>query len=56
MGIENKEVQARDIRSIFNNIRVQNFTNLEKEMLNQVQEPWEIQTDMTKIESSHRIS
>jgi hypothetical protein len=38
MGTEEEEVQAKGIRNIFNKIITENFQNLEKAMLIQVQE------------------
>jgi phosphatidate phosphatase PAH1 len=56
MGIEEgEEVQGKGIRNIFNKIITENFQNLEKTMPIQVQEPPELQTDLTKIELPHDI-
>jgi chromosome segregation ATPase len=56
MGIEEgEEVQAKGIHNIFNKIITENFPNLEKSMLIQVQEPQEHQTDQIKIELTHDI-
>jgi hypothetical protein len=38
MGIEGEELQAKGMHNIFNEIITENFPNLEKSMLTQVQE------------------
>jgi hypothetical protein len=56
MGIEEgEEVQAKGIHNIFNKIITENFPNLEKTMLIQVQEARGYQTNLTKIELPHNI-
>jgi hypothetical protein len=53
MGIE-EEGQAKGIHNIFNKI-VENFPNLEEDLLTQVKEASRTQTDLTKMEPVHGI-
>jgi hypothetical protein len=56
MGIEEgEEVQAKEMRNIFNKIITENVPTLEKTMPIQVQKASEHQTDLTKIELTHDI-
>jgi hypothetical protein len=56
MGIEEEEkVQAKGIHNIFNKIITENFSNQEKVVPIQVQEPPGHQMDFTKTELPHNI-
>jgi hypothetical protein len=56
MGIEEgKEMQAKGIHNIFNNIATENFPNLEEAMPFRYRKPPGLQTKLTKIELSHNI-
>jgi hypothetical protein len=56
MGIEEgEEVQVKGIHNIFNKLIKENFPNLEKVFLIQVQEASRIANRLTKIEPAHGI-
>jgi transcription antitermination factor NusG len=55
MGMAKDEVQAKGMENIFNKIIAENFPNLGKEIVIQVQEVLEHQTDKTRKNFLHHI-
>jgi hypothetical protein len=50
IGIDEKDFQLKGPVNIFNKIIKENFPNLKKEMLMNIQEPTELQIDWTRKE------
>jgi DNA-binding HxlR family transcriptional regulator len=53
---EGEEVQAKGMSNIFNKIITENFPNLERDVLRQMQETSSTPSDQIKIELTHNIS